>query len=183
MKRFLLLPSWGLFLIFTGTTFGLLLVDQFFFPVEDDYPKKDLYLSFKKLILLSASGLTYYWYWIINRLFSNLLKEKGITTKNHFKWVFVFFCISLIVNSFSNEIIPFHSNPSFLLISGITTGVSIFYLFFNLAYKLRLLENANTGFRQLFKSYDPMMFAFLPIGIWYLQPRIQAILKANTKIK
>ena len=183
MKRFLLLPSWGLFLIFTGTTFGLLLVDQFFFPVVDDCPKKDLYLSLKKLVLLSASGFTYYWYWIINRLFSNLLKEKGITTKNHFKWVFVVFCIALVAASFIDVISPFYSNPAFLSIQGITIFGSFFYLVFNLAYKLRLLENANTGFRQLFKSYDPMMFAFLPMGIWYLQPRIQAIFKANHKIK
>ena len=172
------MPTWALFLLIIGTTFGFYIIDLWLFPLTDKR-YDEFYLSLKKLTLLSASGLTYYWYWLLNQTLTELLINKGLKTNNRFKWFFLVFSLSLVVISFSNAIPLIQSNLIFLVVSPLILAGSYFYMLFNLAHKLRLLENSNTSLWKTLISYDPMLFAFFPIGIWFLQPRILSLLKEN----
>jgi len=172
------MPTWALFLVVIGATFSFLMIDQWFFQLNDNR-YSEFYISLRKLTLLSASGLTYFWFWLLNKALTELLLEKGLKTNNRFKWFFLVFCLSLVVTSFSNAIPLLHSNLIFLVVLPLILAGSYFYMLFNLAYKLRLLESSNTSLWKTLISYDPILFVFFPIGIWFLQPRILALLNVK----
>ncbi len=86
----------------------------------------------------------------------------------------------LNIERFGAEIVHISSFITFLLMP--VTFIGVIYVFKNLSQSLKSLES---GEKVKFKEYilDAVLFFAFPIGIWFIQPRLNIVYKVNEMIE
>ncbi len=163
MKLFLALKHWQVFLILL---IGIVLSN--FTIYEDQF----------STIIIRVFGFVIYSLWPIivgNEL--NQLLPKRVTVNFNFFLINVFICLGTLAT------ILMLSDGEGMTFSGVY-ALPFFYVFYAylycLAFPAKLLNSIETGKEVSLGKYigDFFLIVFLPIGIWFLQPRINKILSA-----
>lgn len=170
MKRFLSAKHWHLFLLI----YGVQLLSRFFFGLNYD-PNEDL----QDQVLLSALGVLvgvlvfFLWIWSINVLLAKELNLSGIPSLYLFK-----LCISLVVVSLAVTFVAaFFLRDVLGFLFTVVPFVTLILIIYCLAFTARTLKSIELARIATLNDYvgDILLFFILPIGIWFIQPRVNKI--------
>jgi len=151
------------------------------------------FFSLFPLIMFLYIGVFFCWIWSISVGLQKYIKAENRLKTNLFK---VFFFIPLIyilffVLTFSTGFFPgfldgeqFVSNVGFILAIMVPLHLfSMFCMFFLIYFSARTLRTAELDRTAGVNDYigEFFLFWFFPIGIWFIQPRINNIVNENIK--
>lgn len=198
INKFLTAKHWQIFML----TFGIPMVLQFglmaslFFNISNGTPPEPLqflkyFWLFPFLMLLSYGGL-YCWMWAVGVQLQNKLPEEITMNVNRFKWsIFVpiiyFTIISIIIVVITNIVLTDDNFlardvsflPPFLFIFLIFHFLSIACIFYSFYFTAKTYKSVELQKEVTFSDCMGEFFLiwFFPIGIWFLQPKINKMVK------
>jgi hypothetical protein len=159
MKVFLILKHWQLFLIFYITAI--------LFAVTIDS-------SFWILTLLLYDFTLVGWIYSIGKIANNINSKNKIENYHENFWFFLFYISFIPFGYFSHSKIP--SNDLFMLATIIFVGFSAFKI---VNFSAKAIKQNEINEELKFKDYlnEFLLIAFIPIGIWFIQPKMNKIMK------
>jgi len=172
MNKFLRLKSWQ--------TFGLIIIMPILFIIlgailSKTTGIKTFVIVFPVLAVLTMMISYYGWIWTAGIVMYKQSNSERKLSLNVFKLLFILslFCF-LIITPILRKVLS-QNNQYFIQILALASLCSFFYCIYFIVKTIRDIEKqrnikTNSGF------LDFILIWLLPIGIWILQPRINAIL-------
>lgn len=122
-------------------------------------------------------GIVIYSLWPIivgNEL--NYLLPKKVTLNFSFFLINVFIWLVVLIGAF--VFVPEGESLTFTGLSALPFFYAIFAYFYSLAFPAKALKSIGLGREANFSDYagDFFLILFLPIGIWFLQPRLNKVI-------
>jgi hypothetical protein len=114
------------------------------------------------------------WFYAIGNAFYNKLRDKGKLNYRFFQINAITPILALLVGGLIRD--SLRSNPSILFIFSLIALFAIFYCINFAAKVIAMFErNQSVGFADYAGNFFLMWF--FPIGVWFIQPKIQKLLK------
>ena len=203
MKRFLLAKHWQLFLL----TFGLAIIfDIVIFTTAFGQMAKGNSLAFFNvfkffpLIMLIYVGITFGWFWAVGITLQNKVPETVTMKTTKFKIFFTipFVYILLITIFLGILFFPLLNSPNSgngFFAAGYQMGIisiiiiplhlfSMFGILYCLYFAAKTLKTIELQREVTFSDFAGEFFLiwFFPIGIWFIQPRINRLMQEDPTI-
>ncbi len=139
------------------------------------------------LIALFYMGVLFAWIWVAGSSLYNKLPDSVELNGLWFRGIWVIATASYILARFIPlpalssylEIAETYSLGSVLLLEGIFV-IGILYCAFFVAKALKSVEQDRSATLKEY-AWDILLFLFFPVGVWYLQPRINKIFSDQGK--
>lgn len=198
MKKILRAKHWQLFLL----TFGLQLVTQITFMVimvssiiQDPQEFGNPFAVFGIIkyffvILLIVMSIYFSWYWAVGTHLQEFIPEGNRRKTKFFKVTILtpllyFFLVFMLIAIFVRE--SFFNDPNFVVIGILAVFgfllhfFSIFCIFYNVYFVAKTIKTAELQREAVFGEYIGEFFLILifPIGIWFIQPRINRMVQKD----
>jgi len=175
MNKILTFQPWKIFLILTSS----MILSIFFSVIDLTIFNID---SLKLSILLRIVGLFIYFLWILFLGISLNKRKEGSFKLNKLLFVLaITFCI-IGYSKLNIEVICHYSSSNLLdFLIAILTFWGVIYTFYSVSkvYKSVVLER-DVNFSECI--LEAFLIAFFPIGIWFIQPRINIIFSKNDNL-
>lgn len=204
MERFLRAKHWQLFILQVGIPILLQIIMMVTFSVtiianhdlHSNEPPENLFrtmMIFLPIIMVVAIGSLFAWQWSVGVGLQKKLPE-GVTMRvGVFKtFLIIPLCyfalvISLMLYLFNSISTapgepPFMPGPGFFICIALFIPLhlfSIFCLFYNMVFVAKTIKTVELQREVTFSDYalEFVLTWFLPVGIWFLQPRINKIVQ------
>jgi hypothetical protein len=178
MKLLLQLKHWQIFLISWAPLTGVLVI---LFTVPD------LISAYFPIIFgafLIGLSMSFAWIWTIVKQMKKLVPSVTITLFKIAFWIaftYIWFIIgSLFFNFFIRKVQSFNIEIEMML-HGVFAILSICCIFYGLFFIGLLIKSAELGKKASFKEhlFASVAMLFPPIGLWIVQPKLNAIVRAS----
>jgi uncharacterized membrane protein YeiH len=114
------------------------------------------------------------WFYAIGSAFYNKLRDKGKLNFRIFQISAITPILALLVGGLIRDSLK--NNPSVILIISLLALFAIFYCINFAAKVIAIFErNQSVGFADYADNF--FLLWFFPIGVWFIQPKIQKLLK------
>ncbi len=201
VNKFLHLPHWKLFILVVGVPFVtmiVLMIILFATLMTQHNPRPEsvfpIFFIFP-IIALIAFTVQFYWQWSVATGLNGYLNPETRLRLKRFKFFFfvplIYFGIIFIGGSFILPQFQFGNGqpPSigfvlpFILIMMLMHFFSIFCLIYIIYFIAKTLKSVELQREAHFSDYIGEFFLmwFFPVGIWFIQPRINKIVQAGKK--
>lgn len=180
MKIFLMLKHWQLF----GLLLGIPMIFQFISLgaiITSNDPTKAMF--FFPIIMVLFVGLFFSWFYTLGTNFHKKLPLSAKMNLTKFK-IFLFIPVAymllisvFMVKMFSDIADGGQSNPAVFALIVPLHLFSMFCIFYCLHFNAKALKSVELGRPVTFNDFSGEFFLlwFFPLGVWFLQPRINKI--------
>ena len=201
VSKFLQLPHWKLFILVAGIPFVsmiVLIIIQVTTLMTQHTPRPEsffpLFLVFPIVMLLAAT-VQFYWQWSVATGLNTYLHPETQLRLKRFKFFFfvplIYFGIIFIAGIVIMPQIQFGNEqpPSvgfilpIILVMVLLHFFSIFCIIYVLYFIAKTLKSVELQREAHFSDYIGEFFLmwFFPVGIWFIQPRINKIVQKGNK--
>lgn len=198
--RILKAKHWQLFIL----TFGIPLIFQLVLMVSmiskiavdfnPDPAEMFRFFKFFPLLMIAFMGVLWAWYWSVAIGLQNKLPE---TVKMKVKTFKIFFFIPIIyilligffMSVIFSEVLYAESSPNLGLMFGSFALIvplhlfSVFCIFYMMYFVAKTIKTVELGREADFGDFvgDFFLIWFFPVGVWFLQPKINKMLEESQK--
>jgi len=201
VNKFLQLPHWKLFILLVGIPFVsmiVLIIIQVTTLMNQHTPRPEsisplFFVS--PIVMLLAAAILFYWQWSVATGLNSYLHPETQLRLKRFKFFFfvplIYFGIIFIAGIVIIPQIPFGNEqpPSIgfilplILVMVLLHFFSIFCIIYILYFIAKTLKSVELQREAHFSDYIGEFFLMwcFPIGIWFIQPRINKIVQTGKK--
>jgi hypothetical protein len=188
MKFFLQLKHWQLFVILIGIPIALeFFTIGFIFSTDDFSSGLQLFLRLFPILMLLYIGVLFGWLWSVGIFLSKKLPIDATMPNGLFKGAIIiptlyitFICWFVAKLMWGDEMseLFLDENLTVILTAHFTSMACIFYIFY---YNAKALQSVELQRPALLSEYvgEFFLFWFFPVGLWFLQPRINKLLEES----
>ncbi len=185
MTFFLKLKHWQLFVLLIGIPIILeFLTVGFIFSADDFSSGLQRFLSIFPVLMMLYVAILFGWLWSVGVFLSKKLPSDATMPTSIFKGAIIiptlyimFLCWFVAKLIWGNEMseLFLDENLSVILTAHVTSAACIFYVLYFNAKALKSVELQRPA---LLGDYvgEFILFWFFPVGVWFLQPRINKLL-------
>lgn len=186
MKFFLQLKHWQLFILIIGIPLAIeFFTVGFIFTADDFSSGLEQFLHIFPILLLLYIGVLFSWLWSVGVFLSKKLPIDAPMPSGLFKGAIIiptlyilficWFVANLMWGDEMSELF-LEENLTVILIAHFTSIACFFYIFHFNAKALKSVELQRPALLGDYIS-EFFLFWFFPVGIWFLQPRINKLLE------
>jgi hypothetical protein len=188
MNFFLQLKHWQLFVILIGIPIALeFFTIGFIFSTDDFSSGLQLFLRLFPILMLLYIGVLFGWLWSVGVFLSKKLPIDATMPNGLFKGAIIiptlyitFICWFVAKLMWGDEMseLFLDENLTVILTAHFTSMACIFYIFY---YNAKALQSVELQRPALLSEYvgEFFLFWFFPVGLWFLQPRINKLLEES----
>lgn len=186
MKFFLQLKHWQLFVLLIGIPIALeFFTVGFIFTADDVSSGLERFLHIFPILMLLYIGVLFGWLWSVGVFLSKKLPIDAPMPSGLFKGAVIiptlyilFICWFIAKLMWGNEMseLFIEENLAVILTAHFTSMACIFFIFYFNAKALKSVELQRTALLGDYIS-EFFLFWFFPVGLWFLQPRINKLLE------
>ncbi len=188
MKFFLQLKHWQLFILLIGIPIALEFITVgLIFTADDISSGLEQFLHIFPILMLIYISVLFGWLWSVGVFLSKKLPIDAPMPSGLFKGAIIiptlyilFICWFVAKLMWGNEMseLFLQENLTIILTAHFTSMACIFFIFY---YNAKALKSVELQHPALLGDYvgEFFLFWFFPVGLWFLQPRINKLLEES----